>query len=87
MDNFKPGYKWRSLIKTDLNSTSRQLTHENNENHFLPTYFDELVIDQWFHLEMIDENLYWMRVGDYKVDIKFNGDSDCPEVYVEKEEK
>jgi hypothetical protein len=84
---FKPGYKWRTLAKTENrdvyaeNSGSLQRDHKGKKNF----YFDELVIDQWFHLEMMDENSYWMRVGEYRIDIKFIDGSDKPEVYVEKE--
>jgi hypothetical protein len=33
------------------------------------TVFDELVIDNWFHLEQMDDGVYWMRLGDARIDI------------------
>ena len=27
--------------------------------------FDELVLDDWFHIERMDHNEFWMRVGDH----------------------
>jgi len=33
------------------------------------TVFDELVIDDWFHLEQMDENSWWMRVGPLSIRI------------------
>lgn len=86
MTNFKPGYKWRTLAKTDdrdsyAESSGRlQRDHKGKKNF----YFDELEIDNWFYLEMMDENSYWMRIGDYRIDIKFNED-EKPEVYIDKE--
>lgn len=32
-----------------------------------PSEFDELVIDEWFHLEQMDRNSWWMRVGDVDI--------------------
>lgn len=29
------------------------------------TVFDELVIDDWLHLEQMDDRYWWLRVGDY----------------------
>lgn len=84
-DKFKPGYKWRTLAKTDIDD------YEYNKKDLIEQlsdgkrYFDELVIDNWFHLEMMSENSYWMRVGEYRIDVKFIDGSDKPEVYVEKE--
>lgn len=31
--------------------------------------FDELVIDDWLHLEQMDERRWWMRVGDARISI------------------
>lgn len=28
------------------------------------TVFDELVIDDWLHLEQMDDRYWWMRIGD-----------------------
>ncbi len=35
----------------------------------IPTVFDELVLGGWLHLEQMDDNSYWMRVGDARIDI------------------
>jgi hypothetical protein len=29
--------------------------------------FDELVIDRWFHIEQMDNRVWWMRVGNSEV--------------------
>lgn len=28
-----------------------------------PSVFDELVVDDWFHIEQMDTRLWWMRIG------------------------
>lgn len=30
---------------------------------------DELVIDDWLHLEQLVEGVWWLRVGDARVDV------------------
>ena len=30
-------------------------------------YLDEVVLDQWFHLERMDKRLWWLRVGDARL--------------------
>jgi hypothetical protein len=49
-----PGHKWRILAKAG------DETVELEDRGV----FDELVIDQWLHLEQMDERRWWMRVGD-----------------------
>ncbi|WP_437755475.1 hypothetical protein [Sorangium sp. So ce1389] len=29
--------------------------------------FDELVVDDWIHLEQMDDDVWWLRVGDARV--------------------
>jgi hypothetical protein len=31
--------------------------------------FDELVVDDWLHLEKMDENVWWCRMGDARLTI------------------
>ena len=38
--------------------------------------FDELVIDDWFHLEQMDTRLWWMRVGDYHLWVRIPAKGD-----------
>lgn len=39
-----------------------------------PVCFDELVIDDWFHIEQMDKRLWWMRVGDLNINIHVRSD-------------
>ncbi len=32
-----------------------------------PAGFDELVVGDWFHIERMDKNVWWMRVGDARI--------------------
>lgn len=85
MTDFKPGYKWRTELKCEdykdrIQSDSYSIEQKNHKKY----YFDELVIDHWFHLEMMNENSYWMRIGDYRVGVKFDKTEE-PEVYIEKD--
>jgi hypothetical protein len=38
-----------------------------------PVQFDELVIDDWFHIEQMSERHYWMRVGNYDLNVHIDG--------------
>ena len=37
--------------------------------------FDELVVDSWFHLEQMNSNFYWVRVGDHVLNVARKADS------------
>jgi hypothetical protein len=47
------------------------------------TVFDELVIDDWFHLEQMDDNQWWMRIGDAMVNVRVK-DGKAAEVLIER---
>lgn len=36
--------------------------------------FDELVVDDWLHIEQMDERSYWMRIGRDRVYVTFDAD-------------
>jgi hypothetical protein len=38
--------------------------------------FDELVLDDWFHLENIDVDAWWIRVGDARIMVAVVAGSD-----------
>jgi len=69
-----PGTIWRILAKDG----SREVTLENQG------VFDELVIDDWLHLEQMDERSWWMRVGDASIHVVINKDGSV-EVSVERD--
>lgn len=51
-----PGAKWRILSKDSNGHTAHEMKNVG--------ILDELVIDNWFHIEQMDDNTWWMRIGD-----------------------
>lgn len=39
--------------------------------------FDELVLDDWFHLENMAENHWWVRVGDARINVTLSSDGNA----------
>lgn len=67
MDKFNknnlPGARW-------ILSTNRNVTHSGNSG-----VFDELIVYDWLHIEQMDDDCWWMRIGDadIRVFIEDNG--------------
>ena len=55
----KPGSTWR--IGATLPDGSQLDVRSRNGNLGV---FDELVVDNWIHLEQMEERVWWMQVGD-----------------------
>lgn len=60
VDHLLPGYRWRILAFEDdgerVEMTSRGC-------------IDEVVIDDWFHLEQMTDRDWWMSIGDAMVNV------------------
>jgi hypothetical protein len=56
----KPGSRWRILARDG----EREVSAQDDG------VFDELVIDDWLHIEQMDDNTWWMRVADARIDIR-----------------
>jgi hypothetical protein len=78
-----PGRSWRIRAHTldgmeDLHIRSKDHpTREAMKGYETPKramVFDELVIDDWFHLEQMTRSDYWMRVGNYDLNVHIKGD-------------
>lgn len=52
-----PGANWRFLAH-DANSRTEL------ENKGI---FDELVVDNWLHVEQMDERVWWLMIGDARI--------------------
>jgi hypothetical protein len=50
----EPGKKWRVLAHRDDGKV--ELEDQGT--------FDELVLDDWLHIEQMDNDVWWLRVGD-----------------------
>ncbi|RKG72871.1 hypothetical protein D7W79_27125 [Corallococcus exercitus] len=37
--------------------------------------FDELIVDDWFHMEQMDDRVWWMKVGDMRVLVTLSPDT------------
>jgi hypothetical protein len=57
----KSGLKWRLLAHLE----NRYFEVENQGS------FDELVVDGWLHIEQMDANVWWMRVGDASINVTY----------------
>jgi hypothetical protein len=59
----RPGSQWRILAHCRLgDGWYGGRVEESSENHE-PTEFDELVVDEWLHLEQMDRRTWSLRVG------------------------
>ena len=67
----KPGQKMygpRTIIESKVEE------RDYSANIGVPnTEVDEIFIDGWFHLECMDTNQYWMRIGGLAVNVQVDG--------------
>jgi hypothetical protein len=71
----KPGASWRirAVGRTrtlDIGSSKREVAHVIDIKGAKSlvsekTVLDEVCIDDWLHLEQMDDRYWWMRVGEY----------------------
>jgi hypothetical protein len=54
-----------------LGAEWRILAHEKGDTVEVANRgkLDEVVVDEWFHLEEMDQNQWWMRLGDIRATI------------------
>jgi hypothetical protein len=76
---FWPGFNWRVLAHKRVKPLRSGYTEETWEygagerwNDRVNTLegnweLDELVIDDWFHIEQMDTRVWWMRIGNQDV--------------------
>jgi hypothetical protein len=55
------GHSWRFLAWVD----DDELALDSRDHP--GAVFDELVVDDWLHVEQMDRELWWMRIGDLVV--------------------
>lgn len=72
---FWPGLNWRVLAHRRIKPLKDGYSDETWDMHAGERWkdkaphlgstweFDELVIDDWFHIEQMDTRVWWMRVG------------------------
>ncbi len=59
-----PGTRWRVLAH--LNERAVELENQG--------VIDEVVIDDWLHLEQMSERQWWMRLGDARIWVHIDDD-------------
>ena len=59
-----PGARWRVLAHT--NDRPVEMANQG--------ILDEVVVEDWLHLEQMDDRQWWMRVGDAKIWINLDAD-------------
>ncbi|MGE6759175.1 hypothetical protein ACQKGO_14230 [Corallococcus interemptor] len=64
-DETTPGRTWRVLAHEDAGPV--ELKNRGT--------FDELVVDDWFHMEQLDARAWWMKVGDMRVLVTLSPDT------------
>ena len=69
----QPGTRWRILAHRE----DEKIELENQGT------FDELVVDDWLHVEQMDDNVWWLRVGDVRVRVTVS-DTEPPTVDIER---
>ena len=69
----EPGRRWRILAHRE----GETVELENQGK------FDELVLDDWLHVEQMDDNVWWLRVGDVRIFVTVRG-AENPVVDVER---
>lgn len=61
------GSRWRLLVHSDNGRRSHTVTSEpvdGADSLSLPgALFDELVVDEWIHIEQMDSRKWWMNIG------------------------
>ena len=62
-----PGRKWRLLAKERDRTPVVEIENKG--------VFDELVVDQWLHIEQMSRSVWWMRLGDASINIRVKRDS------------
>lgn len=76
----RPGYQWRTLAHHDSVAVDSLQQRYEPKN---AVCFDELVIDNWFHLEQMDDRSWWMDVGGHHINVYIPSSASKPvEVYV-----
>lgn len=57
--NFPLGYNWRFNAPSERPKSAFKDIQGDGKS-----FFDELVVDNWFHIEHMGDCTYWMRIGD-----------------------
>lgn len=75
----------RFRVKTDkvINARPLALDHSRSFTAERGEVLDEVVLDHWLHIEKLDTNVYWLRLGDAYVTVRLRR-GQAPEVNIER---
>jgi len=71
-----PGTRWRLLANAaptgrgGMYGQPTRLASDDNQ----PTVFDELVVDQWLHIEQMTGSVWWVNIGGVTLHVKADRD-------------
>lgn len=82
----KPGYRWRWLAYRDADGRERaggpvSGQYDGTEG----VCFDELVVDDWLHIEQMDTRQWWMDIAGIRINVWVRADGK-PEVMIEDDD-
>jgi hypothetical protein len=86
----KPGSSWRILAHKPPTYEGLEVVtqpHTHPEPVSVPAkgyIFDELVIDHWFHIEQMDDRVWWMRVGDADITVRVGERGEASSVHIRR---
>ena len=72
----KPGSKWRFKVGDAVERLIAEDIHIAGDG----PVFDELAVDKWFHLEQMDEDLWWMSIGSHVLWVRVGDDGEAIDV-------
>lgn len=67
-----PGARWRMQAGGDTRDVATVAV--SSEQFGGRVVFDELVIDEWLHLEQMNREHWWLRVGDVTLNVTVGRD-------------
>jgi len=56
---YPAGYEWRFNAPSDREKSAFRDVRGDGKS-----FFDELVVDNWLHIEHMGDSTWWMRIGD-----------------------
>lgn len=78
----KPGSHWRVLV----HGAPGPVLDVGHDAYKQPTEFDEVVVDEWLHLEQLDSRLWSLRLGPLLISIHVGERGQADEVTVDCDE-
>jgi len=75
-----PGQEWRFLVR-DWQTPDQEVHHLQGDGS---SWFDELAVGDWLHLEWMNGWSWWMRLGDARISITIP-DGKPPIIQIERD--